>query len=170
MRLDGAKGPGQGREVSVSMGDYAAIDHGYATTIHKAQGATVDRAYVLASESMDRHLSYVAMTRHREERDALRRPRRVSRPCGAVGAAVALGPRRRRSITPNGGESPGAARSSCRSRRKRPSARQASARPSRREREKRGPRRRRPQSGACSPGSISAPAGRGRRTRKPSRV
>lgn len=66
VRLDSARGPGQGRDVSVSMADYAAVDHGYATTIHKAQGATVDRAYVLASETMDRHLSYVAMTRHRE--------------------------------------------------------------------------------------------------------
>jgi Ti-type conjugative transfer relaxase TraA len=66
VRLDNARGPGQGREVSVSMADYAAVDHGYATTIHKAQGATVDRAYVLASGTMDRHLSYVAMTRHRE--------------------------------------------------------------------------------------------------------
>jgi Ti-type conjugative transfer relaxase TraA len=66
VRLDSARGPGQGRDVSVSMADYAAVDYGYATTIHKAQGATVDRAYVLASETMDRHLSYVAMTRHRE--------------------------------------------------------------------------------------------------------
>jgi ATP-dependent exoDNAse (exonuclease V) beta subunit len=49
------------------MADYAAVDHGYATTIHKAQGATVDRAYVLASGTMDRHLTYVAMTRHRDE-------------------------------------------------------------------------------------------------------
>src|SRR5208283_3000160 len=47
--------------------DYAAVDHGYATTIHKSQGATVDRAYVLSSGGMDRHLTYVAMTRHREE-------------------------------------------------------------------------------------------------------
>jgi len=67
IRLDTAKGPGQGRVVSVSMADYAAVDHGYATTIHKAQGATVDRSYVLASGSMDRHLTYVGMTRHREE-------------------------------------------------------------------------------------------------------
>ena len=67
IRLDTAKGPGQGRSVSVSMADYAAVDHGYATTIHKAQGATVDRSYVLASGSMDRHLTYVGMTRHREE-------------------------------------------------------------------------------------------------------
>lgn len=66
VRLDSAQGPGQGRAVSVSMADYAAVDHGYATTIHKAQGATVDRAYVLASGTMDRHLTYVAMTRHRD--------------------------------------------------------------------------------------------------------
>lgn len=66
VRLDSPKGPGQGRAVSVSMADYAAVDHGYATTIHKAQGATVDRAYVLASGTMDRHLTYVSMTRHRD--------------------------------------------------------------------------------------------------------
>ncbi|QIH72039.1 Ti-type conjugative transfer relaxase TraA [Brevundimonas mediterranea] len=66
VRLDTAKGPGHGRAVSVSMADYAAVDHGYATTIHKAQGATVDRTHVLASATMDRHLTYVAMTRHRE--------------------------------------------------------------------------------------------------------
>ena len=48
------------------MADYAAVDHGYATTIHKAQGATVDRTFVLASGTMDRHLTYVGMTRHRD--------------------------------------------------------------------------------------------------------
>ncbi|TCN34350.1 Ti-type conjugative transfer relaxase TraA [Shinella granuli] len=55
-----------GERLSVPMGDYQAIDHGYATTIHKNQGATVDRSYVLASGTMDRHLTYVAMTRHRD--------------------------------------------------------------------------------------------------------
>jgi Ti-type conjugative transfer relaxase TraA len=65
IRLDSARGPG--RVVSVSMADYAAVDHGYATTIHKAQGATVDRTYVLASGSMDRHLTYVGMSRHRDQ-------------------------------------------------------------------------------------------------------
>ena len=52
--------------VTVPVNSYQAIDHGYATTIHKNQGATVDRAFVLASGTMDRHLTYVAMTRHRE--------------------------------------------------------------------------------------------------------
>ncbi len=56
-----------GAQVSVSAEDYTAIDHGYATTIHKTQGATVDRAFVLASRTMDRQLSYVAMTRHRTD-------------------------------------------------------------------------------------------------------
>ena len=64
--LDSPSGQGAGRAVTVSMADYAAVDHGYATTIHKSQGATVDRSFVLASETMDRHLTYVAMTRHRE--------------------------------------------------------------------------------------------------------
>ena len=67
-RLDqpASRKEGEGRRVSVSMADYAAVDHGYATTIHKSQGATVDRSFVLASETMDRHLTYVAMTRHRD--------------------------------------------------------------------------------------------------------
>lgn len=43
------------------------FDHGYAVTIHKSQGATVDQSYVLASRSIDRHLAYVAMTRHRDD-------------------------------------------------------------------------------------------------------
>src|SRR3546814_5632811 len=46
--------------------DYAHIDHGYAATIHKAQGMTVDRAHMLATPGMDRHGAYVGMTRHRE--------------------------------------------------------------------------------------------------------
>lgn len=67
IRLDG---PGDGRNgartISIPVNSYQAFDHGYATTIHKSQGATVDRAFVMASASMDRHLTYVAMTRHRD--------------------------------------------------------------------------------------------------------
>lgn len=57
---------GTGDRIGVATDEYRAFDHGYATTIHKNQGATVDRAYVMASGSMDRHLTYVAMTRHRD--------------------------------------------------------------------------------------------------------
>ena len=55
-----------GREVAFALKDYDAIDHGYAATMHKAQGVTVDHAHVLLSASMDRHLTYVALSRHRE--------------------------------------------------------------------------------------------------------
>jgi Ti-type conjugative transfer relaxase TraA len=54
-------------QVTVDQRFYRNLDHGYATTIHKSQGATVDRVKVLASLSLDRHLTYVAMTRHRED-------------------------------------------------------------------------------------------------------
>ncbi|OWW01877.1 conjugal transfer protein TraA [Rhizobium sp. R72] len=54
------------RQVVVEQRFYSNVDHGYATTVHKSQGATVDRVKVLASSTLDRHLSYVAMTRHRE--------------------------------------------------------------------------------------------------------
>lgn len=57
----------QRRQVTVEQRFYSDVDHGYATTIHKSQGATVDRVKVLASLSLDRHLTYVAMTRHRED-------------------------------------------------------------------------------------------------------
>jgi Viral (Superfamily 1) RNA helicase len=54
------------REVSFGLKDYAALDYGYAATVHKAQGATVDKTFMLATSGMDRHLAYVGMTRHRE--------------------------------------------------------------------------------------------------------
>ncbi|RUV66112.1 Dtr system oriT relaxase, partial [Mesorhizobium sp. M5C.F.Cr.IN.023.01.1.1] len=57
----------QRRHITVDQQLYRNVDYGYATTIHKAQGATVDRVKVLASLSLDRHLTYVAMTRHRED-------------------------------------------------------------------------------------------------------
>lgn len=55
------------RQVIVEQRFYNNVDHGYATTVHKSQGATVDRVKALASLSLDRHLTYVAMTRHRED-------------------------------------------------------------------------------------------------------
>lgn len=67
-RLVAAVGEGAHlRQVTVEQRFYNNVDHGYATTVHKSQGATVDRVKVLASLSLDRHLTYVAMTRHRED-------------------------------------------------------------------------------------------------------
>ncbi|MCZ8081353.1 MAG: hypothetical protein O9289_20420 [Rhodobacteraceae bacterium] len=58
---------GRRREVEIGPARYAAIYHSHAVTIHKTQGATVARAFVLGSEGLDRHLAYVALTRHRED-------------------------------------------------------------------------------------------------------
>ncbi|MDU3098219.1 MAG: Ti-type conjugative transfer relaxase TraA [Bradyrhizobium sp.] len=58
-----------GRNVTFDLKGYNKIDHGYAATIHKAQGMTVDRAHVLATPGMDRHGSYVALSRHRDGMD-----------------------------------------------------------------------------------------------------
>ena len=55
-----------GRSVAFDLKAYRDLDHGYAATIHKAQGMTVDRAHVLATPGMDRHGAYVALSRHRE--------------------------------------------------------------------------------------------------------
>jgi Ti-type conjugative transfer relaxase TraA len=60
VRLDDA------RTLRFDRKDYADLTHGYAATIHKVQGATFDKAYVLASSHMDRHAAYVAMSRHRD--------------------------------------------------------------------------------------------------------
>ncbi|MCP3057058.1 Ti-type conjugative transfer relaxase TraA, partial [Aurantimonas marianensis] len=54
-----------GRSISFDLQDYDRIDHGYAATIHKAQGMTVDHTHVLATPGMDAHSSYVALSRHR---------------------------------------------------------------------------------------------------------
>jgi Ti-type conjugative transfer relaxase TraA len=53
--------------VRVPLRDYLDVDHGYALTIHKTQGATLDRVYALESAGMDRNLLYVAMSRHRQD-------------------------------------------------------------------------------------------------------
>ncbi len=56
----------EGKELSFAPPLYPYFDQGWAITIHKSQGTTVDRSYVLASSSMTQNLTYVAMTRHRE--------------------------------------------------------------------------------------------------------
>ncbi len=58
-----------GARVTVAFKDYSHLDHGYAATIHKAQGVTVDHTHVLASPGLDRHATYVALSRHRRSVD-----------------------------------------------------------------------------------------------------
>ena len=42
------------------------LQHGYAMTVHVAQGLTVDHAFVLAGPGLDRELGYTALSRGRE--------------------------------------------------------------------------------------------------------
>jgi hypothetical protein len=55
-----------GRRIDVDLKSYPHVDHGYAATVHKTQGMTVDRTHVLATPGLDAHSSYVALSRHRE--------------------------------------------------------------------------------------------------------
>ena len=57
-----------GRRVEFALDDYAEVRPGYAMTTHKGQGATTERAYILAGGAMqDREISYVQMSRARGE-------------------------------------------------------------------------------------------------------
>ena len=71
VRLDGDKVSKEqpAREVRVNLAEYNQIAHGYAATLHKGQGVTIDRSFVLGSKHMDSHATYVGSTRHRETYD-----------------------------------------------------------------------------------------------------
>jgi Ti-type conjugative transfer relaxase TraA len=57
-----------GKNVSINLSEYGHIDYGYALSVHKAQGQTVDKVYLLVSEIMtDREWAYVGASRHREQ-------------------------------------------------------------------------------------------------------
>jgi len=58
-----------GQEIMVDLDEMNKIDHGYASTVHKSQGATIDTAHVLAGEMTGKEWSYVAGSRHRESVD-----------------------------------------------------------------------------------------------------
>ena len=56
-----------GRRVVIDTHFYNDLDYGYAATVHKTQGVTVDRAFVLGTRHFDKHTAYVALSRHRED-------------------------------------------------------------------------------------------------------
>jgi hypothetical protein len=60
VRLDGSS-----KLVKVNPEKYKHFALGYAATVHKTQGMTVNHAFVYASGIWNRCLTYVAMTRHR---------------------------------------------------------------------------------------------------------
>ncbi|SEH14932.1 plasmid mobilization system relaxase [Sphingopyxis sp. YR583] len=55
-----------GRHVDVDLKSYGHVDHGYAVTVHKAQGMTVDHTHLLATPGLDAHGTYVGLSRHRD--------------------------------------------------------------------------------------------------------
>jgi Ti-type conjugative transfer relaxase TraA len=107
-----------GRDIVFSEDSYRNVDHGYAATIHKSQGATVDRTFVLATGMMDQHLTYVSMTRHRDRANLYaanedfeakpewgRKPR-VDHAAGVTGELIEEGLARFRPNDEDAGESP----------------------------------------------------------------
>jgi hypothetical protein len=54
-----------GRRVRLAAADLDRLDYGYATTVHRSQGVTIDRAHVYV-DGGGRELAYVAMSRARE--------------------------------------------------------------------------------------------------------
>lgn len=107
-----------GREVTFGQDTYRNVDHGYAATVHKSQGATVDRTLVLATGMMDQHLAYVAMSRHRNRADLYMahedfaprekwgRAQRVDHAAGVTGQLVETGEAKFRPNDEDAKESP----------------------------------------------------------------
>jgi Ti-type conjugative transfer relaxase TraA len=83
VELDG-KDKSKGRVVSFTVGaeegagEFDAIRHGYAGTIYKAQGRTLDESYLYHSQSWRAATAYVGLSRHRE-RTSLYVAREVTR-------------------------------------------------------------------------------------------
>ena len=56
----------RGDTVLFDTRDYNDLGYGYASTVHKLQGETVDQSFVLASKHFDRFITNVSMDRHRD--------------------------------------------------------------------------------------------------------
>jgi Ti-type conjugative transfer relaxase TraA len=55
-----------GRKININTQDYDQFSHGYAVTIHKSQGVTVDQTQLYLDKNTNANLAYVGMTRHKE--------------------------------------------------------------------------------------------------------
>ena len=55
------------KEISFNPQEFCWYQLGYAGTIYQAQGATVDRTYVLHNSNMNMNAFYVSMTRHKKD-------------------------------------------------------------------------------------------------------
>ncbi len=61
VKLDGRE-----NEINIDTKNYNKFTYGYACTVHRSQGVTVDKSYVFVAGSWVRNLTYVAMSRHRK--------------------------------------------------------------------------------------------------------
>jgi len=69
------------------------LGHAYALTVHKSQGMTVERAFVLSSEALSQESGYVAMSRATQSTE-------LFVPLGSSGDGLAHDPRRREPADP----------------------------------------------------------------------
>jgi len=56
-----------GREVAFDPAGYRDFDLGYAATVHRAQGASIDRVYYVPSRGLSKSAAYTALSRHRKD-------------------------------------------------------------------------------------------------------
>jgi hypothetical protein len=63
LKLDGREGQG----IAFNAAEFQDFRHGYAGTIYKGQGRTLDQTYLYHSEHWRSAASYVALTRHRDK-------------------------------------------------------------------------------------------------------
>lgn len=61
VKLDGSD-----EYITIDPSKYSDFDYGYAATVHKTQGVTVDHSFVYGGGNLNSSLTYVAMTRHRD--------------------------------------------------------------------------------------------------------
>ena len=94
-RLDAAGR--DGREVTWDAASFQGFRHGYAGTIHKGQGKTLDRTYLYHTEHWRSAASYVALTRQREGAEVFV-ARETARDVGALARQMARGEVRAASI------------------------------------------------------------------------
>ena len=84
--VDGSPGA-----VTLDPGTFRDLDYGYAATIHKSQGVTVDHTLVLGHGRMNRHAVYVALTRHRDSVTVFGRAGHLGCPADLITLAHAPG-------------------------------------------------------------------------------
>jgi hypothetical protein len=94
-RLDAAGK--DGREVRWSAAEFEGFRHGYAGTIYKGQGKTLDRTYLYHTEHWRSAASYVALTRQRESAEVFV-ARETARDAGQLARQMGRGEVRAASI------------------------------------------------------------------------